>query len=132
MLNILMCFEIFYNRIKIYLAFNVEVGMKCNINLLVSFLLVTYFYCTKVFKFCIQLIKTWWKHGGFQNEILKRNWTYFVMFMLKNYHILIWIWIDVLFGPLYHAWTPNWLVPLGTSHLNFLTPIKLWKIIGNI
>jgi hypothetical protein len=50
MLNILMHFEIFNNRIKIYLAFNVEVGMKCNINLLVSFLLIAYFYCTKVFQ----------------------------------------------------------------------------------
>jgi hypothetical protein len=24
-----------------------------------------------------------------------------------------------------------WVVPLGTSHLDFLGPIKLWKIIGN-
>jgi hypothetical protein len=43
MLNILMDFENFHNRIKIYLMSNVEVGMKCNINMLVSFLLVTYF-----------------------------------------------------------------------------------------
>jgi hypothetical protein len=57
MLNILMHFEIFHSRIKIYLTFNVEVGMKCNINLLVSFQLVIYFYCTKFFNFCIQLIE---------------------------------------------------------------------------
>jgi hypothetical protein len=25
-----------------------------------------------------------------------------------------------------------WVVPLGTSHLDFLGPIKLWKIIRNI
>ncbi len=37
-----MDFEIFHSRIKIYLMSNVNVGMKCNINLLVSFLLVTY------------------------------------------------------------------------------------------
>ncbi len=24
-----------------------------------------------------------------------------------------------------------WVVPLGTSHLNFSGPIKLWKIMGN-
>ncbi len=35
-----MDFEIFHNRIKIYL----EVGMKCNINLLVLVILITYFY----------------------------------------------------------------------------------------
>ncbi len=45
-----MHFEIFHSRMKIYLTFNKEVGMKCNINLLVSFLLVTYFYYTKVFQ----------------------------------------------------------------------------------
>ncbi len=45
-----MHFEIFHSRMKIYLAFNVEVGMKCNINMLVSFLLVTYFYYMKVFQ----------------------------------------------------------------------------------
>jgi len=37
------------SRIKIYLTFNVEVAMKCNINLLVLVLIVAYFYCTKVF-----------------------------------------------------------------------------------
>ncbi len=37
-----MDFEIFHSRIKTYLMFNVKVRMKCNINLLVSFILVTY------------------------------------------------------------------------------------------
>jgi hypothetical protein len=41
------------------------------INMLVSFLLVTYLYCTEAFKFCIQLIKIQWKHAGFHNETLK-------------------------------------------------------------
>jgi len=41
MLNILMDFENFHS-IKIYLMSNVKVGMKCNINMLVSFLFVTY------------------------------------------------------------------------------------------
>ncbi len=68
MLNILVDFEIFHNRIKKYITFNIEVGMKCNINLLISVLVVTYFYCTKVFKICIQLIKNQWKHGGFHND----------------------------------------------------------------
>jgi hypothetical protein len=44
MLNILIEFEIFHSRIKIDLTSNVEVGMKCNINLLVLVLLITYFY----------------------------------------------------------------------------------------
>jgi hypothetical protein len=26
----------------------------------------------------------------------------------------------------------SWVVPLGSSHLYFPRPIKLWKIIGNI
>ncbi len=52
-----MNFEIFHNRIKIYLTCNVEVGMKCNINLLVSFLLVTYLYCTKVFQILYSIHK---------------------------------------------------------------------------
>jgi hypothetical protein len=50
MLNIPMDFEIFHCRIKIYIMSNVEVGMKCNINLLISVLIVTYFYCIKVFQ----------------------------------------------------------------------------------
>ncbi len=53
-----MDFEIFHSRIKIYITFNVEVCMKCNINLLIPVLIVTYFYYPKVFKICIQLIKT--------------------------------------------------------------------------
>jgi hypothetical protein len=39
-----MGFENFHSRIKIYLTSNVEVGMKCSINVLVLVLLITYFY----------------------------------------------------------------------------------------
>jgi hypothetical protein len=46
MLNILMGFEVFHNKIKIYLTFNVEVRKRCNINLLVLVLLIIYFYLT--------------------------------------------------------------------------------------
>jgi hypothetical protein len=87
MLNILIEFEFFHSRIKIYLTFNVEVRMKCNINLLFWFYLLPTFIKLKFFKKIIQLIKTWWKHGGFHNETLKEIWTYFLMFMLKNCHI---------------------------------------------
>ncbi len=53
--------------------FNVKVGMKCNINLLVSVLLVTYFfYCNNCFQNLYSTQKTQWKHGGFHNETLKR------------------------------------------------------------
>jgi len=61
--------------------------MKCNINLLVLVLIVAYFYCTKIFKNCIQFIKNQWNHGGLPKEILKKKWAYFLMFMFKKCHI---------------------------------------------
>jgi len=67
-----MDFEIFHNRIIIYLASNVEVGMNtiltCQFH---SYLLPT--FIVKIFQFCIQLIKIQWKHGGFHNETLKKK-----------------------------------------------------------
>jgi len=71
MLNILMDFEIFHNRIKIYLTSNVEVGMKCNINLLVSFLLVIYFYCTKVFQNLYSIHKNLMEAGSMEVSIMR-------------------------------------------------------------
>jgi hypothetical protein len=61
MLNILTDFEIFHSRIKIYLTSNVEVGMKCNINLLVVVLLITYFFKTKVFQILYSIHKNLWR-----------------------------------------------------------------------
>jgi hypothetical protein len=57
MLNIVMNFENFHSRIKICLLFNVKVGMKCNINLLVMVLLITTFYQTKVFQILYSIHK---------------------------------------------------------------------------
>jgi hypothetical protein len=50
MINILVDLEIFHSRVNMYIMSNVEVGMKCNINMLVLLLLVTYFCCTNVFQ----------------------------------------------------------------------------------
>jgi hypothetical protein len=47
------------SRVKIYLTSNVEVAMKCNINLLVLVLLVAYFYCTKFFQTLYSIHKNW-------------------------------------------------------------------------
>jgi len=105
MLNILMDFEIFHSRIKIYITFNVEVCMKCNINLLIPVLIVTYFYYPKVFKICIQLIKTQWKHGGFHNDIKNKFEPISLCLCWKIAIFKIWIWANILFGPFYHAWT---------------------------
>jgi hypothetical protein len=128
MLNIVVHFEKNYGRINIYLAFIDEIRMKCNINLLVSFLFVTYFYCTKVFKFCVQLIKTQWKHGGFHNEFFFLNLNLLCYVYVENYHI----WnLDLNFLVHFTMLRSPWVVPLGMSHLNFPRPIEL-KIIGNI
>ncbi len=43
-----------------------------NINLLVSFIFVTYFFCTKFFQILYSSHKTQWKHGDFHNETLKK------------------------------------------------------------
>jgi hypothetical protein len=54
--------------------------------MLVSFYFLPTFIELIFFKFYIQLIKIQCKHVSFHNEFLFKNWTYFLMFMLKNYH----------------------------------------------
>jgi hypothetical protein len=67
-----MDFENFHSKIKIYLTFNVKARMKCNINMLVLVLLITYFYYTKVFQILYSTHKTQWKHEGFHNDFIKK------------------------------------------------------------
>jgi hypothetical protein len=52
--------------------------------------LLLIFIVLKVFKFCIQFIKIQWKSESIHNEILKKIWIYFLMFMLKIAIFEIW------------------------------------------
>ncbi len=70
MLNIPVDFENFHSKTKIYLMSNVEVGMNTILTCQFHSYLLTIFIILKNFKFCIQFIKTQWKHGGFHNETL--------------------------------------------------------------
>jgi hypothetical protein len=68
MLNILVNFEIFHNGIKIYLTFNVKVGMNTILTYYFHSYLLPTFILLIFFKFFLYLIRIQWKHGGFHNE----------------------------------------------------------------
>jgi hypothetical protein len=72
MLNILVNFEIFHCKIKIYLTSNVKLGMNIILTCLFHFYLLPTFIVLKFSKFCMQLIKTQWKHGSFHNKTFKK------------------------------------------------------------
>ncbi len=76
-----------------------------NINLLVSLYLLPTCIVLKFFKYIIQLIKIHWMHGSFDNETFKSFEFIFLCLCWKFSIFKIWIWVDVLFAPLYHAWT---------------------------
>jgi hypothetical protein len=76
-----------------------------NINLSVWFYLLPIFIVLKFFKSYIQLIKIQLKHGSFHNETFKSFESIFLCLCWKFSIFKIWIWADVLFGSLYHAWT---------------------------
>jgi hypothetical protein len=87
MLNILVDFEIFHNKVRIYLTSNVKIGMNIILTCWFHSYLSPTFIVLKFFKFCIQLIKLNGSMGASIIRLQKKIEPSFLIFMLKNYYI---------------------------------------------